>query len=181
MKQTVRIIGGKYRGKKIHFPSIDGLRPTPDRVRETLFNWLMHDIRDTYCLDAFAGSGALGIEAFSRGAADVLLLEQDPIAYSQLQQQINTFASPNIRAQRTDACKFLQEDHGPFDIVFLDPPFKNNYLPSCINTLAQSNLLKTNGLVYVESTHTLPLDSNQWTPVKLKQAGQIVYGLYKKK
>ena len=181
MKQTIRIIGGKYRGKKIHFPSIDGLRPTPDRVRETVFNWLMHDIRGASCLDAFAGSGALGIEAFSRGAAQVLLLEQDPCAYVQLQQQIKAFASPNICVQKADACQFLQENHGPFDIVFLDPPFKNNYLSWCVDGLAQSNLLKTNGLVYIESGHPVELNPGQWTPIKLKQAGQIVYGLYKKK
>ena len=75
MKQTIRIIGGQFRGKKLHFPAIEGLRPTPDRVRETLFNWLMHDIQDARCLDAFAGSGALGFEAYSRGAAHVMLLE----------------------------------------------------------------------------------------------------------
>lgn len=181
MNQTIRIIGGKYRGKKLHFPSIDGLRPTPDRVRETLFNWLMHDIRGTNCLDAFAGSGALGIEAFSRGAAHVLMLEQARSAYTQLRQQIEAFASPDIQVLNEDACQFLQEDHGPFDIVFLDPPFKKNYLPFCIDTLARSDLLKTNGLIYIESTQSMPLDANQWLTIKLKQAGQIVYGLYKKK
>lgn len=90
MKQVVRIIGGLYRGKKLHFPDVEGLRPTPDRVRETLFNWLMHDIREARCLDAFAGSGALGLEAFSRGAARVVFLEQSPKAYAHL-QKINRF------------------------------------------------------------------------------------------
>lgn len=181
MNQTIRIIGGKYRGKKIHFPSIDGLRPTPDRVRETLFNWLMHDIRGAHCLDAFAGSGALGIEAFSRGAAHVLLLEKSRKAYAQLHQQIEAFASPDIQVLNIDACDYLQENHGPFDIIFLDPPFKKNYLPFCLDTLSHSSLLKSNGLVYIESPQSMPLDSKHWEMIKIKQAGQIVYGLYKKK
>lgn len=86
MKQTVRIIGGKYRGKKLYFPESEGLRPTPDRVKETLFNWLMHDIQGARCLDAFAGSGALGFEAYSRGASRVVLVESSPNACANLKK-----------------------------------------------------------------------------------------------
>ncbi|HAU1138500.1 TPA: 16S rRNA (guanine(966)-N(2))-methyltransferase RsmD, partial [Legionella pneumophila] len=101
MKQVIRIIGGLYRGKKIHFPDVDGLRPTPDRVRETLFNWLMNDIRNARCLDAFAGSGALGFEAYSRGASHVVFIEQSPKAHASLQNTIRQFDTPNLHLIKT--------------------------------------------------------------------------------
>ena len=94
MKQVVRIIGGMYRGKKIAFPELQGLRPTPDRIKETLFNWLMQDIRGARCLDAFAGSGALGFEAFSRGASEVVFIEQAPQAYKNLHKIFLDFDTP---------------------------------------------------------------------------------------
>lgn len=180
MNQTIRIIGGKFRGKKLHFPDSEGLRPTPDRVRETLFNWLMHDIRDTRCLDAFAGSGALGFEAHSRGAAHVLLLEQDPHVYNNLLKAASSFSSPDLTVKKIDACKFLQQTNEHFDIVFLDPPFAKNYLPLCLEILANSTLLKLDGLLYIESSHEVEIDQAIWQQIKLKHAGQIVYGLYKK-
>lgn len=180
MNQTIRIIGGKFRGKKLHFPIIEGLRPTPDRVRETVFNWLMHDIRDARCLDAFAGSGALGFEAHSRGAADVLLLEQNPNVYSNLLKIASSFSSPNLIVRKTDTCKFLQQTNESFDIVFLDPPFAKNYLPLCLEILSNSTLLKLDGLLYIESPHEVEIDPTIWQQIKLKRAGQIIYGLYKK-
>lgn len=180
MNQTIRIIGGKFRGKKLHFPAIEGLRPTPDRVRETLFNWLMHDIRDARCLDAFAGSGALGFEAHSRGASHVLLLEQDPNVYSNLLKIVSSVNSPNLIVKKTDSCKFLQQTDDNFDIVFLDPPFAKNYLPRCLETLSNSTVLKLDGLLYIESPHEVEIDPTIWQQIKLKYAGQIVYGLYKK-
>ena len=103
MKQEIRIIGGQYRGKKLQFPNVEGLRPTPDRVRETLFNWLMHDIRDARCLDAFAGSGALGLEAFSRGASQVVFIEQAPLAQANLQKIIQAFNSPILKLLKVPA------------------------------------------------------------------------------
>ena len=180
MNQTIRIIGGKFRGKKLHFPASEGLRPTPDRVRETLFNWLMHDIRGTHCLDAFAGSGALGFEAHSRGAAQVLLLEQESNAYNNLIKLAASFSSPNLMVRKVDACKFLQQTKEHFDIVFLDPPFAKNYLPLCLEILAQSALLKLGGLLYIESAYEVEVDQTIWQKIKLKHAGQVVYSLYKK-
>ncbi len=180
MKQTIRIIGGLFRGKKLHFPAIEGLRPTPDRVRETLFNWLMHDIRDAICLDAFAGSGALGFEAYSRGAAKVTLLEKNADAHANLLKQALSFNSPKLSVKRIDACEFLQQSNEHFNIVFLDPPFAKNYLPQCLEILANSDVLTTGGLLYFESPTEIPLDQTIWQPIKLKQAGQVVYGLYKK-
>lgn len=180
MKQTIRIIGGTFRGKKLTFPSIEGLRPTPDRVRETLFNWLMHDIRNAHCLDAFAGSGAIGFEAYSRGAAQVLLLEQQPVVFENLLKTASTFNTSKLTIKKIDACKFLQETKQQFDIVFLDPPFMKNYLPICLNTLGQTSLLKAGGLLYVESPNEVAMDTNDWQQIKLKQAGQVVYALYRK-
>ncbi|KTC82158.1 methyltransferase [Legionella cherrii] len=180
MKQVVRIIGGLYRGKKIHFPDIEGLRPTPDRVRETLFNWLMHDIREAHCLDAFAGSGALGLEAFSRGAAHIVFLEQSPKAHANLQKIMTTFNDPKLKLLQTDAVQYLQHSKEEFDIIFLDPPFAQTYLPQCISSIAQSNVLKPGGLVYVESPAVIHMDEKKWKQIKLKQAGQVVYALFEK-
>ncbi|TAL59330.1 MAG: 16S rRNA (guanine(966)-N(2))-methyltransferase RsmD [Legionella sp.] len=159
---------------------MEGLRPTPDRVRETLFNWLMHNIHDARCLDAFAGSGALGFEAFSRGAAQVVFLEESPVAHANLKKIITEFASPQLQLFKTDARDFLHQNPGPFDIVFLDPPFAQNYLPSCMSILAASSLLVTGGLVYLETPVHLELDETCWEEIKLKQAGQVIYGLFKK-
>lgn len=163
MKQIIRIIGGVYRGKKIHFPDIEGLRPTPDRVRETLFNWLMHEIRDARCLDAFAGSGALGLEAFSRGAKQVVFLEQSPKAHASLQKIISTFNSPKLQLLQTDALKYLQSNSKEFDIIFLDPPFAKNYLPQCLSHITQGNILKSGGLVYLESPALISMDEKMET------------------
>ena len=181
MKQTIRIIGGQYRGKKLCFPATEGLRPTPDRVRETLFNWLMHDIRDAHCLDAFAGSGALGFEAYSRGAAHVTLLEKDPIAHAHLLKTVLSFNTPKLTIKITDACSFLEHTNKHFDIIFLDPPFTKHYMLPCVEILAHSNVLPSGGLVYLESPEAVAVDPSIWQLIKLKRAGQLVYGLYKKK
>ena len=179
MNQTIRIIGGQFRGKKLQFPATNDLRPTPDRVRETLFNWLMHDIRDARCLDAFAGSGALGFEAFSRGAAQIVLLEQNLSVYTHLLKTAASFNSPKLRVINIDACKFLQQAKQQFDIIFLDPPFAKNHLPLCLEILANSEVLATGGLVYIEAPQKLVVDQTHWQELKLKHAGQIVYGLYR--
>lgn len=180
MKQTIRIIGGQFRGKKLQFPAIEGLRPTPDRVRETLFNWLMHDIRGARCLDAFAGSGALGFEAYSRGAANVTLLETDASAYANLHKLVLSFNSPKLTVKKTDAQEFLKQSTRQFNIIFLDPPFAKNYLPQCLETLAHSEVLISGGLLYLESADEITMDEGIWQQIKLKKAGQVVYGLYKK-
>ena len=180
MKYVLRIIGGLYRGKKLHFPDVDGLRPTPDRIRETLFNWLMHDIKEARCLDAFAGSGALGLEAFSRGAAQVVFLEQSPHAYANLKNIVTHFNSPKLKVTHTDALSYLQQSQEEFDIIFLDPPFAQNYLPQCISNITHSHVLKPGGLIYLESASLVQLDEMQWRPLKVKQAGQVVYRLFEK-
>lgn len=180
MKQTIRIIGGLYRGKKLHFPAIEGLRPTPDRVRETLFNWLMNDIKEARCLDAFAGSGALGLEAFSRGAAEVTFVEYAREAHANLQKIITAFNDPRLKLIKADTRIYLQQNTKPFDIIFLDPPFAHNYLPQCLDEIIKNKLLAKGGIVYIESPMELTLDELSWRQIKSKQAGQVLYSLYEK-
>lgn len=180
MKQIIRIIGGLYRGKKLTFPEVEGLRPTPDRVRETLFNWLMNDIKDARCLDAFAGSGALGFEAFSRGAAKVVFIEQSPQAHSNLKKIITQFNSPNLKLIKEDTLAYLQLRKEQFDIIFLDPPFAQNYIPQCLDEIVKNKLVPQGGLVYLESSTAIEPDSIHWQQVKLKQAGQVIFGLFEK-
>ena len=187
MNETIRIIGGQYRGKKLSFKAHDGLRPTPDRVRETLFNWLMHDIRDASCLDAFAGSGALGFEAFSRGAAHVTLIEQAQPTFLTLQQQAALFNSGRREALQklaviqTDAVNYLKTTTQSFDIIFFDPPFSKPQLYTTIDWLGEAPCLKPGGLLYVESREEITLALDHWETLKLKQAGHVIYGLYKKR
>ena len=181
MKQTVRIIGGKYRGKKITFPDKITLRPTPDRVRETVFNWLMHDIHQAKCLDAFAGSGALGFEAFSRGASQVILLEQDLATYSHLKKIAITLSSENLEVIHANTLDYLKTTPNQYDIIFLDPPYAAHLLPQCLDILAKKSCLPAGGLIYVESDCAIELDEMIWETLKLKQAGNVIYGLFKKR
>ena len=180
MKQSIRIIGGLYRGKKLPVPTIEGLRPTPDRVRETLFNWLMNDIRGARCLDAFAGSGALGFEAYSRNASKVVLIEYALDAYKNLQQVALSFNSPHLTVVNADACDYLQKTTECFDIVFLDPPFAKGHLLQCMDILADTNRLIKGGLLYIEAPHEVDVDPSRWEQIKLKRAGLVIYGLYRK-
>jgi len=180
MNQIIRIIGGKYRGKKLHFPLAEGLRPTPDRVRETLFNWLMNDICGSKCLDAFAGSGAIGFEAYSRGALSVKLLENNSKVYLNLRKEANHFNSPLISIEKNDACKFLIETKEKFNIIFLDPPFAKNYLPICINAIENSDVLEKDGLLYIESGEEININKSVWQELKAKKSGQVIYSLFKK-
>lgn len=182
MKQTVRIIGGLYRGKKLQFPNIAGLRPTPDRVRETLFNWLMHSIRNARCLDAFAGSGALGFEALSRGATRVILVECSPPVYANLQHSAATFNASHLCVIQADACTYLKQSREQFDVIFLDPPFSHGQLmQECLDTISHSSLLIEGGLLYLEAPHEVSVNPDIWETLKSKKAGAVVYSLLKKR
>lgn len=180
MRQTVRIIGGQYRGKKLHFPELSDLRPTPDRVKETLFNWLMHDIRGACCLDAFAGSGSLGFEAYSRGAQRVVFVESSPETYANLRQIAASFKSDCLEVINARAEDYFQTAVDRFDIIFLDPPFSKDYLSPCLTRLAHSNLLLKGGLIYIEAATKQKVDPRLWQERKSKRAGQVSYSLYEK-
>lgn len=181
MNQVVRIIGGHHRGKKIAFPNEQGLRPTPSRIRETLFNWIMHDVRDATCLDAFAGSGALGFEAWSRGAQSVTLLEQARPTFASIKKQAAQFDTTALHVIQADACAYLQGQTPVFDLIFLDPPFNQpELLTTCIKCLETSTSLRPGGLVYTESSNPVLLDPSQWETRRTKKAGQVVYALHQK-
>lgn len=149
----VRIIAGQWRGRKLAVADVAGLRPTGDRVRETLFNWLQADVAGSYCLDLFAGSGALGLEALSRYAASCTFVEPDPRAFRTLQtsaEALGLAGDARARIMQSSAKQFLDGNHQAFDIVFVDPPFGENLQWETISTLAMGHLA-TNALIYVES------------------------------
>lgn len=179
MKQTVRIIGGKYRGRKLLFPDIPGLRPTSDRIRETLFNWLMHDIRDACVLDAFAGSGALGFEASSRGAKKVVMVEASKEAEKSLRKQALLWDVENVTINCQDVLHYLQRTDETFDIVLLDPPFDSHMLQPTIDLILKRQLLVEHGLMYVETRSDTTFDYSSMQLIKEKKAGQVCYRLLK--
>ncbi len=148
VRNRVRIVGGTWRSRIIEFPDVPGLRPTPDRVRETLFNWLGQTLHDKRCLDLFAGSGALGFEAASRGAAEVLMIENDREAYAALAENRTKLKAENCRLMRGDAMAWLAGAEGGFDIAFVDPPFASGLLPRVLPLLQAC--MNEGGLVYVE-------------------------------
>jgi 16S rRNA (guanine966-N2)-methyltransferase len=183
-RNSVRIIAGVWRGRRIHFPELPALRPTPDRVRETLFNWLQHSIAHARVLDLFAGSGALGLEALSRGAAQAVFVEQFPAAARALQEQLVRFGgAAKARVLEMGAARFLRtsgEPVGkPFDIAFLDPPFGANALAEYIPLLDEGGWLKDGGLVYLENERAagVPALPSRWELLKSKSAGEVGYHL----
>ena len=170
----VRIIGGTHRSRLIEFPDAEGLRPTPDRVRETLFNWLGQTLYGKRCLDLFAGSGALGFEAASRGAEQVLMVENNRSVYRALQDNLKKLALSNVALRCEDGLKFVRQENGLFDVIFLDPPFKSDYLPQLLPLLESS--LTQGGIVYLESgTEFEP--GAAWQVIKRARAGAVHYQL----
>jgi 16S rRNA (guanine966-N2)-methyltransferase len=159
------------------FPA-PGLRPTPDRVRETLFNWLAPVIRESRCLDLFAGSGALGIEAASRGAADVVLVEDNPRVVECLREQLRIFKATQVQAVQANVLSYLATAPRVFDIVFLDPPFRAGRLPECVHLLETNGWLAAEAWIYLEAEHGLVLDlPEHWELYRSRQAGQVDYHL----
>lgn len=174
----IRIIAGLWRGRKLPVHDSEGLRPTTDRVKETLFNWLAQDIPHARCLDLFAGSGGLGFEAASRQAASVTMLELNPAAHRQLQQNIRLLNSDSIEAINTDALSYLTQPGQPFDVVFIDPPFRQGLLEETISRLESNGWLAPHALVYIECEKELPLQlPDNWQPHREKIAGQVCYRL----
>ncbi len=149
-RNELRIIGGRWRGRKLRFPATTGLRPTPDRVRETLFNWLAPAIHGARCLDLFAGSGALGLEALSRGAAQATFVERDPVAARSLRETLAALEAGGGTVARADAGAYLAGEASPFDVVFLDPPFAEDLVQACLARLVAGGWLAPGARVYVE-------------------------------
>jgi 16S rRNA (guanine966-N2)-methyltransferase len=179
-RNSVRIIGGGWRGRRISFPDVPGLRPTPDRVRETLFNWLQQHIVGARCLDLFAGSGALGLEALSRGAKELVFVEQAVAASRALQEQLTRLGGER-RGQVVEmgAARYLRGAAAPFDVVFLDPPFGRDALAEYMPLLDSGSWLKLGSLVYLENEKKAgaPVLPARWELLKSKSAGEVGYHL----
>lgn len=177
----LRIIGGSWRGRKLSFPDVDGLRPTGDRIRETLFNWLAPDIQGAHCLDLFAGSGALGLEALSRGAQSSLLLEKHAAAAQQLKANLQLLQAHNGRVEQVDSPQWLaqQKPSYPFDIIFIDPPFALDLWAPIATALEANHWLSDAAVIYLEAPRDaqLQLPAN-WQLHRDKQAGQVSFRLY---
>lgn len=177
-KGKIRIIGGAYRGRRIAVPERRDLRPTPDRVRETLFNWLGQTLEEKSCLDLFAGSGALGFEAASRGAARVVMVENDRAVFSSLTKTSELFGTKQVELVLADAFDYLERSDGRFDVVFLDPPFRQNALPALLERLPPR--LAPGARVYVEAAD--PLEPHgAWRELKRSRAGQVSYQLLERR
>lgn len=180
-RQTLRIIAGRWRGRKIHFPDLPELRPTPDRVRETLFNWLMPQLDGARCLDLFAGSGALGLEALSRGAGEVVFVDKERKVTDYLTQTLALLHSEHSKVVQAAALDYLGGTVAPFDIVFLDPPYRAGLQAPCAAALGSRGWLKPGAFIYVEQASDLPPESlpANWVLHRDKTAGQVRYCLYR--
>lgn len=178
-RNELRIIGGQWRGRRVRFPDVPAIRPTPDRVRETLFNWLQRVIAGSRCLDLFAGSGALGLEALSRGAARVVFVDRERAVIEHLAQTLAILGARGAELRVQDARRFLEHKAQPFDIVFLDPPFEADLLPDVCAALEDRGWLAPGAHVYVESRARagVPTLSPGWTLIKSGRAGEVGYHL----
>ena len=177
MRNWVRIVGGRWRSRRVVFPARRELRPTPDRVRETLFNWLGQDLTGRSCLDLFAGSGALGFEAASRGARRVVMVERDAATFRALLASRAALGADAVELRRGDAIEFLRTPADRYDVVFVDPPFTAGYLPRLWALLPQH--MEPGALVYCESA-ARPSAPEGWETWREGRAGRVVYQLLKR-
>jgi 16S rRNA (guanine(966)-N(2))-methyltransferase RsmD len=176
-RNRVRIIGGAWRSRQLAFAPHRELRPTPDRVRETLFNWLGQDLCGWTCLDLFAGSGALGFEAASRGARRVVMVERDPGVFRSLAASRASLRAEAVELVKSDAVEFLRRDRGLYDLVFVDPPFAAGCWPRLAPLLPQR--LTPEAMVYHESGER-PEAMRGWTVWREGRAGQVIYQLLRR-
>ncbi len=173
----VRIIGGKWRGRKLVFPDQPGLRPTLGRARETLFNWLRSEIEGSHCLDLYAGSGALGFEALSRGAASVTFVESSRRAARSLKENAARLGAEGATVICAPAERLLRRASQTWDIVFLDPPFEHVSLTRALQAVRAAGVLAEHGVVYVEAPARVALPTEGWRLVKHARAGDTQFGL----
>lgn len=176
---SVRIIGGKWRGRRLKVPNVEGLRPTPDRVRETLFNWLATIVPGAHCLDLFAGSGVLGFEAASRGAASVVMVDAKEEVVNTLQEECKLFKTDHISIYRATLPQQLRPLSHPADVVFLDPPYQADLLLPCCHYLEENQFLADTAYIYLEASQVIKDNElpNHWRLIKSREAGQVAYHL----
>lgn len=174
----IRIIAGQWRGRRLRVPAVNQLRPTPDRVRETVFNWLMSVIEGAYCLDLFAGSGAFGFEALSRGAAVAVMVDQSAKVVTLL-REASAQLGANALIYRAVLPKGLRMAERPFDIVFLDPPYRENLLLPCCHYLEDHGFLAKSAYIYLEAEEAIQENAlpASWRLIKCQKAGQVAYHL----
>ncbi len=180
MASKLRIISGEWRSRQLPIPNVENLRPTPNRVRETLFNWINHFVPGSRCADLFCGSGALGLEAISRGAKDVLFVDQSKLAIQQMMKNLSVLKMNNAKVIQKDAKEFLSNTTPhPLDIIFIDPPFRKNWIVQII-PLLEKGWLADRTLVYIEMEKETPLSVlPHWSLLREKEAGQLIYRLFK--
>lgn len=179
--RRIRIVGGSLRGSKVDVIDVPGLRPTPDRVRETLFNWLAPTIVGTRCLDLYAGTGALGIEALSRGAANCTFIERDPRAVAALIETIVRLKVENARVVQRDAMAWLNDSPETFDVVFVDPPFASDAWTSISGKLETCGALADNAWIYFESpADATPAVPSAWRLHREGRSGDVRHALYQR-
>jgi len=178
-KGQIRIIAGQHRGRKLPVLMADGLRPTTDRVKETVFNWLMPYIQDAICLDCFAGSGGLGFEAMSRGASSVTLVELNKSAAQQLKVNKALLKADCMQVVQQNALDFLHSNQQSYSLVFIDPPFRKGLAEKTAELLAEKGLSQ-DALIYVEmeADNNRQIMPSHWQLLKEKVAGQVIYRLY---
>lgn len=176
---SVRIIAGKWRGRRLKIPESVDLRPTPDRVRETVFNWLSFGIENARCLDLFAGTGVFGFESLSRGAAYVEMVDQSQKVISLLQEELQMIGAKNAQCYRAKIPQQLRTPKQPFDIVFVDPPYQENLLIPTCNHLEAQGFLANKAHIYLEADHLIEDNvlPSAWHIVKHQKAGQVFYHL----
>lgn len=174
----VRITSGEWKNRNLEVPGIDGLRPTSERVRETLFNWLMPSIHKSVCLDLFAGSGSLGFEALSRGAKHCTFVEKSKLAFSQIKTTRTSLNAVNSEVHNCDAIDFLSSVHNHnFNLVFLDPPFSDDYLISSIESIHEYQLVSSGGYIYIEFNKNNDLSDlpDNWSVIRKKIYGNVCF------
>ncbi len=182
VENKLRIIGGCWRSRRLGFHAVEGLRPTPARVRETVFNWLQYDIEGSRCLDLYAGSGALGFEAASRGAKTVVQVENNPLACEALRVNIRLLDAQQVTVHTKDARAYLAGRGEPFDIVFLDPPFRQDMAYGVCQYLDEQGWLSPYAKIYLETEPEFDLAGlpASWQVIKQKKTGAVAYRLFVK-
>ena len=180
----LRVIGGQWRGRKLDFIAVDGLRPTPDRVRETLFNWIQPYLPGAQCLDLFSGTGALGIEALSRGAGHVTFVDLNRTTAQQLKHNLQVLKTQQAEVIEADITQWLASrltgNEVKYDLVFMDPPFRKDLVGVCCGWLEQHEMLSDNAVIYIETESELPHINTptHWIEHRHKKAGQVSYRLF---
>lgn len=181
-RNQIRLIGGQWRSRRLPFADLPGLRPTTDRVKETVFNWLMSWVPGAHCLDTFAGSGSLGFEALSREAAHCVFVDMAEAVHRQLQQNLTTLNAHNAEVVKADSLQWLQQPATrQFDLVFLDPPFGKALLEPACQLLESNGWLMDDARIYIEhEQHLRPSLPGHWQCLREKRAGEVVFALYER-